>query len=157
MNIPQILLAATGIILVILAIVFHRSIFNVLFKIKDSCGDFLLSFKYGNFTEREETVSNIYLNYHYPVYTPYNAKCFHCGGKVTSKDSPRCPVCGIYICMECGSCSEACFNRDEKILIAEKEVNALLKGKKKKAMNNRIKAVKDRSNDKLYYCDLVEK
>ncbi len=157
MNIPQIILLALAIILGILAVVFHRSVLNVLVKIWDSFSDFLLSFKYGNFTEREETVSNIYLNYHYPVYSPYNAKCFRCGGKVTSQDSPRCPVCGIYICMNCGSCHRDCFDRDNKIFVAEKEVNAILRGKKKKAMNNRIEAIKSRSNDKTYYCELIDK
>ena len=30
-------------------------------------------------------------------------------------------------------------------------------GKKKKAMQNRIEAVKARANDKLYYCEELEK
>lgn len=157
MTIPQVIFITVGIILIILAIVFHRSLFNVLFKIKDSFSDFLMSLKYGNFTEREETVCNIYLNYHYPVYVPYNSKCHNCKNSVTSKDSPRCPVCGIYICMKCGSCHPDCFDRDKKILIAEKEVRALLNGKKKKTMKNRIESVKSRSNDKSYYCEPVEK
>ena len=156
MTIPQVLLVAIAAIGLILAVFFHKHFFNILFKIKDSFHDFFLSFKYGNFTEREETVCDIYLNYHYPVYTPYNGKCSYCKADVTAKDSPRCPICGIYICLECGSCHHDCFNRDEKILAAEREINVLLKGKKKKAMKRRIDAVKSRSNDKHYYCVPVE-
>ncbi len=156
MTIPQALLLALVAILIILAVFFHQQVLNILFKIKDSFSDFFLSLKYGNFTEREETVCDIYLNYHYPVYAPYNNECWYCHKQVTSKDSPRCPVCGIYICLECGACHPDCFNRDEKILTAEKEVRVLLAGKKQKAMQNRINAIKSRSNDKSYYCEPVE-
>ena len=43
------------------------------------------------------------------------------------------------------------------LYISEKEARAMLNGKKKKSMNNRIKAVKPRANDKIYYCERVEK
>ena len=157
MNVFQVLLLAVCAILLILAVVFHRKVFEMFFKIKDSFRDFFMSLKYGNFTEREETVCNIYLNYHYPVYSPYSSRCHNCNATVSSQDSPRCPVCGIYICMTCGECHTDCFDRDNKIVIAEKETLAILSGKKKKAMENRIEAVKPRANDKLYYCEPLEK
>ena len=59
--------------------------------------------------------------------------------------------------MTCGECHPDCFDRDKKIVIAEQETLALLNGKKKKAMQNRIEAVKARANDKLYYCEPLEK
>lgn len=151
-----ILLAACAIGL-ILAIVFRHKVVEAFYKTKDSLADFFMSIKYGNFTEREETVCNIYLNYHYPVYSPYSSSCHNCKSSVSSQDSPRCPVCGIYICMNCGECHPNCKDRDRKIVIAEREALVLLTGKKKKAMRNRIDAVKDRANDKLYYCEPLEK
>lgn len=157
MKIFQVLILAVCAILLILAIVFYRKVIDTALKIRDSFLDFLMSLKYGNFTEREETVCDIYLNYHYPVYTPYNTSCHNCKATVSSQDSPRCPVCGIYICMSCGECHPDCLDRDNKIVIAEKETLAILGGKKKKAMQNRIEAVKERANDKLYYCEPLEK
>ncbi|MBQ8228752.1 MAG: hypothetical protein IJZ88_07045 [Clostridia bacterium] len=157
MSVPQVLILTVVLICLILAIVFRNRVVAFWFKAKDSFSDFLMSLKYGNFTEREETVCNIYLNYHYPVYSPYNSNCYACGKQVTSQDSPRCPVCGIYICMNCGECHPNCTDRDGKIVIAEKETLAILSGKKKMAMQNRIEAVKPRANDKLYYCELLEK
>lgn len=157
MNIFYSLLLATGAVLLILGVVFHRVVAEFALRTRDSFADFFMSLKYGNFTEREETVSNIYLNYHYPVYSPYNSKCHHCNTTVSSQESPRCPVCGIYICMNCGECHPDCFDRDKKIVIAEKETLAILKGRKKKAMQNRIESIKARANDKLYYCEELEK
>lgn len=157
MTIPQAVLVALAAAGLILAVCFYKKVLDFGCKIRDSVADFFLSFRYGNFTEREETVANIYLNYHYPVYAPYNGNCKSCRATVTSAESPRCPVCGMYICMNCGSCHPDCFERDEKIYVAEKETLAILKGKKKKAMERRIEAVKDRSNDKYYYCELLEK
>ncbi len=157
MNVFYALLVAALVICIILAVVFHKKVFVVLLKTRDSLEDFFMSLRYGNFTEREETVCNIYLNYHYPVYSPYNSSCYSCKNQVTSQESPRCPVCGIYICMSCGECHPDCNDRDGKIVIAEREALALLNGKKKKAMLNRIEAVKPRANDKLYYCEPLEK
>ena len=157
MEIFYALIVAILAIVIILAIVFRRRVAEFVFKAADSFSDFFMSLKYGNFTEREETVCNIYLNYHYPVYSPYIGRCHNCRSEVTSQDSPRCPVCGMYICMTCGECHPDCFDRDKKIVIAEKETLALLNGKKKKAMQNRIEAVKSRANDKLYYCEELEK
>lgn len=157
MSVPQVLITAACAVLLILAIFFRHRVLNIAFKTRDSISDFFMSLKYGNFTEREETVCNIYLNYHYPVYSPYNGSCWNCNSQVTSTDSPRCPVCGIYICLKCGACHSECFDRDKKIVTAEKETLAILSGKKKKAMENRIEAVKSRSNDKLYYCEPLEK
>ena len=157
MNIFQALIVALCAVLLILAIVFRHKVIETVFKTRDSFVDFFMSLKYGNFTEREETVCNIFLNYHYPVYSPYNSKCHHCNTMVTSQDSPRCPVCGIYICLGCGECHPDCFDRDNKIVIAEKESLAILNGRKRKAMENRIEAVKARANDKLYYCEPLEK
>lgn len=157
MKIFLVLLLSVLVIGIILSIVFRHRVLDVLMRIKDSFADFLMSLKYGNFTEREETVCNIYLNYHYPVYSPYNGRCHSCGATVTSQESPRCPVCGIYICMNCGECHHDCFDRDQKIAIAERETLAILNGKKKKAMQNRIAAVQVRANDKLYYCEPLEK
>ena len=59
--------------------------------------------------------------------------------------------------MNCGECHPNCFDRDKKIVIAEKETLAILKGRKKKAMQNRIESIKARANDKLYYCEELEK
>ncbi len=157
MNIFYALIISVCAIGLILAIVFHNKLFEFLIKIRDSLADFMMSLRYGNFTEREETVCNIYLNYHYPVYTPYNGQCHSCKATVSSQESPRCPVCGIYICMNCGECHPECNDRDRKIVIAERETLAILKGKKKKAMENRIESVKSRANDKLYYCEPLEK
>ena len=157
MEIFYALIVALCVIGIILAIVFRHKVVEFALRTADSFSDFFMSLKYGNFTEREETVCNIYLNYHYPVYSPYNSRCHNCNSAVTSQDSPRCPVCGIYICMTCGECHPDCFDRDKKIVIAEKETLALLNGKKKKAMQNRIEAVKARANDKLYYCEELEK
>lgn len=157
MSIPQVVILAVIASAMILLVFFHRRVMEILFGIKDSFSDFFLSLKYGNFTEREETVCNIYLNYHYPLYSPYRSYCWNCEKEVNSADSPRCPVCGIYICLNCGACHPNCTNRDEKILVSEKEVRALLKGKKKKAMKRRINSIKGKSNDKIYYCAPVEK
>ncbi len=157
MTVPQVIILAAVAICLILAVVFYRKVIDFVLKTRDSISDFLMSMKYGNFTEREETVCNIYLNYHYPVYSPYNSKCHNCSATVSSQDSPRCPVCGMYICMQCGECHPDCFDRDKKIAIAEKEALAILRGKKKKAMQNRIDAVRERANDKLYYCEPLEK
>ena len=33
----------------------------------------------------------------------------------------------------------------------------MLGGKKKKAIQNRIKAVREHANDKIYYCEMAEK
>lgn len=157
MNIPQALLIAVAAVCLILGVVFRARVVDIFYKTVDSVVDFFLSFKYGNFTEREETVANIYLNYHYPVYAPFHGKCKSCKSIVSSEESPRCPICGMYICMTCGSCHPDCFDRDEKIVIAEKETLAILSGKKKKAMERRIESVKERSNDKYYYCEPLEK
>lgn len=141
----------------IIVVFFHRQILEILFNIKDSVSDFFASLKYGNFTERENSICNVYLNYHYPRYSPYKSYCWNCQNEVNSTDSPRCPVCGIYICLECGACHPNCSDRDEKIYISEKEVRAMLKGKKKKAIENRINSVKNHANDKIYYCEIAEK
>ncbi len=141
----------------ILFIFFHRRIIEIFFNIKDSISDFFASLKYGNFTEREESMCNVYINYHYPRYNPYKSYCWNCENEVNSSESPRCPVCGIYICMNCGSCHPNCSDRDRKIYISEKEIREMLKGNKKKAIRNRINMVKDKANDKIYYCEPVEK
>lgn len=156
MTIPQVILLAAIAIVLILLVCFHRRVIEILYNIKESIGDFFLSLRYGNFTQREETVCNIYLNYHYPHYSSYRSYCWNCDKEVNSKQSPRCPVCEIYICLNCGSCHPHCTNRDEKIYVSEKEARALLKGKKKRAMKNRVKAVKSKANDKIYYCQPVE-
>lgn len=101
MSIPQVVILAVIASAMILLVFFHRRVMEILFGIKDSFSDFFLSMKYGNFTEREETVCNIYLNYHYPIYSPYRSYCWNCEKEVNSSDSPRCPVCGIYICLNC--------------------------------------------------------
>ena len=157
MPIPYVIALAAVAIVLILLVFFHRRVIEILYNIKDSFDDFLMSIKYGNFTEREEAICNIYLNYHYPVYSPYRSYCWNCKAEVNSADSPRCPVCGIYICLKCGACHPNCSDRDEKIYISEKEVRALLKSKKKKAMKHRINSVKGRANDKIYYCAPVER
>ena len=141
----------------IFAVFFHRRLFDIFFNLRDSVKDFFKSLKYGNFTQRENSICNVYLNYHYPRYTPYKNYCWNCQNEVNSRESPRCPVCGIYICLKCGACHPNCSDRDEKIYISEKEVRAMLGGKKKKAMQNRIKAVKEHANDKIYYCEIAEK
>lgn len=157
MPIDKVIILAGMAICGIIVVFFHRRIFDILFNIRDSIKDFFASLKYGNFTERENSICNVYLNYHYPRYTPYKSYCWNCQGEVNSTESPRCPVCGIYICLECGACHPNCSDRDEKIYISEKEVRAMLKGKKKKAIENRIKSVKGHANDKIYYCEIAEK
>ena len=157
MSITRVVLLAGIAIVGILFVFFHDTFLGIFFNIKDSIHDFIKSLKYGNFTEREETIANVYLNYHYPVYSPYRSYCWNCETEVNSADSPRCPICGIYICLNCGACHPNCTNRDEKIYISEKEARAMLQGKKKKPMKNRIKSVSERANDKIYYCERVEK
>ena len=140
MPIPYVIALAAVAIVLILLVFFHRRVIEILYNIKDSFDDFLMSIKYGNFTEREEAICNIYLNYHYPVYSPYRSYCWNCEAEV-----------------KCGACHPNCSDRDEKIYISEKEVRALLKSKKKKAMKHRINSVKGRANDKIYYCAPVER
>ncbi len=157
MSIRNVIILAVLAICGIVAVFFHRRIFEIVFNIRDSISDFFASMKYGSFTDRENSLCNVYLNYHYPRYSPYKSYCWNCQKKVTSTDSPRCPVCGIYICLNCGACHPKCSDRDEKIYISEKEVRAMLKGKNRKALQNRINSVKNLANDKIYYCEMVEK
>lgn len=157
MPIKNVVILAVLAICGIIVVFFHRQVIEIFINIKDSIGDFFASLKYGNFTERENSICNVYLNYHYPRYSPYKSYCWNCQSAVTSVSSPRCPVCGIYICLECGACHPNCSDRDEKIYISEKEVRAMLQGKKKKAIKNRIKTVKPLANDKIYYCEIAEK
>ena len=37
-----------------------------------------------------------------------------CGGRITTKNSKRCPICGWYICPKCGSCKRGCPHRDSE-------------------------------------------
>lgn len=157
MSVRNVVLLAILAICGIVAVFFHRQIIEIFFNIKDSLNDFTASLKYGNFTERENSICNVYLNYHYPRYTPYKNYCWNCQKEVNSTTSPRCPVCGIYICLECGACHPNCSDRDEKIYISEKEVRAMLNGKNRKAILNRINDVKSHANDKIYYCEIAEK
>lgn len=157
MSTKMVILLAAMAICGIVVVFFHQRIIEILFNIKDSISDFASSLKYGNFTERENSICNVYLNYHFPRYTPYKSYCWNCQNEVNSSDSPRCPVCGIYICLECGACHPNCSDRDEKIYISEKEVREMLKGKKQKAIQNRINSVKSHANDKIYYCEMAEK
>ncbi|MCQ2471626.1 MAG: hypothetical protein MJ147_06270 [Clostridia bacterium] len=157
MPVRNVIILAIMAICGIFVVFFHRQLIEILLNLKDSFKDFMASLKYGNFTERENSICNVYLNYHYPRYTPYKNYCWNCQKEVNSTDSPRCPVCGIYICLECGACHPNCSDRDEKIYISEKEVRAMLSGKKRKAIINRINTVKSHANDKIYYCAMAEK
>ena len=157
MSIKQVILISVLASMGIIFVFFHRKIFEILLNIKESVSDFFISLKYGNFTEREESIVNVYINYHYPRYSPYRSYCWNCNEEVNSSKSPRCPVCGIYICLNCGSCHPKCTDRDKKIYISEKEVREMLQGSKASAIKNRIKTVRDKANDKIYYCAPVEK
>ena len=156
MSTKQVILLAILACMGIMVVFFHRKFIEIFMSIKDSISDFFVSLKYGNFTEREESIVNVYINYHYPRYSPYRSYCWNCNEEVNSADSPRCPICGINICMNCGSCHPKCTERDKKIYISEKEVREMLRGSKGKAIRNRIKTVSGKANDKIYYCAPVE-